>query len=296
MNNKQKPQNKKPANTKLLSKLKPTPLDNSYNINNINTQSNGSAKVLNPSTTGTANKDTKNPKPNPKINPKPNPNTYGQESKHEPKNPFLNPPDIGPVNEFSNLPEEKQEQITKQIISQTLQTIDKEKERLNEERIEHMRAIGLKGLKSHKRFILSRRYKTSFAIIAKAFAALGLTDDDIAYLLEVTPSLFASWKRRHPELTKGIKEGQAIRNTGLLQDLMTSSRKGSFAVQIFLAKNWLGMTDRVDTTQKGEITVVYKSHIPRERGKIDVDPATKKIPKFSGLNVIKKPRKREKKQ
>lgn len=195
---------------------------------------------------------------------------------YEPPNPMINPPeyDVLSTKDKTKLTKEQEEKLSAEILRNTYASIAIEKEKLRQERNEYMRSIGLRGLKSYKRNIHKRRWRDSFVYIAKAFAALGLNDADIAYLFEVDPKTLQSWKRRHPELTARIKEGRAMRNTGLLMDLTKSSHDGSFAVQIFLAKNWLGMTDRIDATQRGELNITYKSHIPREKGVDNIDPGT----------------------
>jgi len=175
----------------------------------------------------------------------------------------------------------------KAIVKEVFSSIDQERQRLSSERVNYMKQFGLTSLRKKSTPLTGKpKWDDKFAIIAKAFAALGVKETDMAYLLEVHPKTFSKWKRLHPELSTKLKEGEAIRNLGLLQDLMRSSRQGSFAVQIFLAKNWLGMTDRVDTSHSGELKINYISHVPREKGVPEVDPESVKA-KPKKINNLK---------
>jgi hypothetical protein len=185
-------------------------------------------------------------------------------------------------------PQTKDEKLNR-IISQELnddeketavETFDKmhtQRNELKDVRKEFFRELGRKSQLSPKRGQV-RKYNEQFVTIVKALAALGLPEDNMAHLFEVNPRTFQRWKKAHPSFAMKIKEGRALRNSMLLQGMIKSVKDGSYAVQIFLAKNWLGMTDKVEETHKGGMTITYKSRIPREKNLPDVDPESVKKP------------------
>ena len=146
-----------------------------------------------------------------------------------------------------------------------------------ERRREMLREFGRRGGKATAKKL--GKYRPRFAEMAKKLAALGLPQADMAALFGVHERTFKAWIRKNKALATALKEGESVKKTGLLKSMMQSVKNGSFAVQIFLAKNWLGMTDRVDTKHSGEIEITYKSHIPKEKGRPDIDKdSIKKTP------------------
>ena len=121
-----------------------------------------------------------------------------------------------------------------------------------------------------------RKWKPIFITVARQLASLGVPEQDIAALFQVTRGTFNQWKRAHQPLRAALKEGDGLKRSNLLMQMQTSAANGIFQMQMFLAKNWLGMTDRQDVNLKGTQTIIYKSQIPQEKGTPDVDPGSVK--------------------
>lgn len=144
----------------------------------------------------------------------------------------------------------------------------------DEKKRQLLRSRGQKGgLKTGK---IKTKYKEEFVDIAFSLAAIGVTEKDIAILFRVSHPTFRGWKRAHRPFFLALKEGDAQKRSSLQQMMFNSAASGIFQMQMFLAKNWLGMTDRQDIRSTGEQTIIYKSHIPREDGKPDIDQGSKK--------------------
>jgi len=129
------------------------------------------------------------------------------------------------------------------------------------------------GRKSAKQ---TTKWKPVFIKVARQLASIGVPEQDIAALFQVTRGTFNQWKRAHQPLRAALKEGDGLKRSNLLMQMQASAADGIFQMQMFLAKNWLGMTDRQDLRVKGEQTIIYKSLIPRETGAVDVDPGSVK--------------------
>jgi len=129
------------------------------------------------------------------------------------------------------------------------------------------------GRKSAKK---TTKWKPIFITVARQLASLGVPEQDIAALFQVTRGTFNQWKRAHQPLRAALKEGDGLKRSNLLMQMQTSAANGIFQMQMFLAKNWLGMTDRQDVNLKGTQTIIYKSQIPQEKGTPDVDPGSVK--------------------
>lgn len=151
---------------------------------------------------------------------------------------------------------------------------------LEDKKIELMRAYGRKGgLVTAKK---KTKFKEVFISAARKLAAIGISEADIAVLFGVNKNTLSGWKRAHSSFRDALKEGESLKRSNLLQQMQASAFSGIFQMQIFLAKNWLGMTDKQDLKHSGEQTITYKSHIPKEKGSPDIDPGSKKQ-KVKGL-------------
>ena len=91
------------------------------------------------------------------------------------------------------------------------------------------------------------RYEKRFVDETMKLSVIGVGEEQIAWFLGVHPVTFRRWKKRHEELCTAIKKGQADRNVRLHTAMFNSAiTHRNIAMQIFLAKNWLGMSDRQD--------------------------------------------------
>ena len=68
-------------------------------------------------------------------------------------------------------------------------------------------------------------------------AKLGLTQEQIAHLLDVTPETLSRKKQDHPEIGQAIARGRAKTVGALSSSLLEASEKGSVQAQIFALKN-----------------------------------------------------------
>ena len=67
-------------------------------------------------------------------------------------------------------------------------------------------------------------------------AELGLTQEQIAHLLDVTPETLSRKKQAHPEIQQAISRGRA-KTIGALSSSLLEASKSSVQAQIFALKN-----------------------------------------------------------
>lgn len=83
---------------------------------------------------------------------------------------------------------------------------------------------------------------------AEFFANIGLPQRDMAKFWGVSEDSITRWKKRYPEFAEALKRGEANRNITLLRAMMKNAiERGNTTMQIFLAKNWLGMRDDIES-------------------------------------------------
>ena len=88
----------------------------------------------------------------------------------------------------------------------------------------------------------------------RKLSILGINEEDIAWYFGVHPNTFANWKKEHEELLFALKEGQSHKKISLMKAMFeNATKKFNAAIQIFLAKNWMGMTDRQEVDHTGII-------------------------------------------
>lgn len=84
-----------------------------------------------------------------------------------------------------------------------------------------------------------------FIADAEKFAALGLSQRDMAFIWNIDPDTVTNWKQRVARFSDALKRGDARKRLSLLAAMMKNATLlNNAAAQIFLAKNWLGMRDR----------------------------------------------------
>jgi hypothetical protein len=93
----------------------------------------------------------------------------------------------------------------------------------------------------------------------RRLAAIGVPLKEIAYFLDINPVTATKWKDQHKGFANAIKKGDAQKKVSVYNALFKNAVESrNVAAQIFLAKNWLGMSDRQDLslgTPDGAATV-----------------------------------------
>jgi len=96
------------------------------------------------------------------------------------------------------------------------------------------------------------KWKTAYIPEAEKLATIGCSNEDIAWMIGIHPSTLYRWVDKHKKLSEALKRGLSARNTRLRKAMFDKAMKsGSTAMQIFLAKNWLGMTDKQELEHVG---------------------------------------------
>lgn len=68
-------------------------------------------------------------------------------------------------------------------------------------------------------------------------AGLGLTQEQIAAIIDIAPTTFSTKKQDHPEIQEAITRGRAKSVGALSRSLLESGHQGSVQAQIFALKN-----------------------------------------------------------
>jgi len=96
-------------------------------------------------------------------------------------------------------------------------------------------------------------FKEEYIEETRKLATLGVNEEDIAWFFGIHPNTFKNWKKQHLHLLSALKKGKADRNVSLMKAMFeNATRRHNASVQIFLAKNWLGMTDRQEMLHTGD--------------------------------------------
>jgi len=96
-------------------------------------------------------------------------------------------------------------------------------------------------------------FKEEYIEETRKLATLGVNEEDIAWFFHIHPNTFKNWKKKHPQLLAALKKGKADRNVSLMKAMFeNATKRHNASVQIFLAKNWLGMTDRQELLHTGD--------------------------------------------
>lgn len=73
---------------------------------------------------------------------------------------------------------------------------------------------------------------------------IGVCYRDIAWYMGISEDSLARWREKHPDFAEAIKRGEAAKRIALLTAMYQNAiHRKQPSVQIFLAKNWLGMKD-----------------------------------------------------
>jgi len=105
---------------------------------------------------------------------------------------------------------------------------------------------------------MARPKKPIDPVMVEKLACSGCSVDQIAAILDCSDRLL---QRRFITV---LKRGHLRRNGRLQVELFRRAMNGSDAIAIFLAKNWLGMTDRPDVVVNVQQNAVY-AELTREQ-------------------------------
>lgn len=108
------------------------------------------------------------------------------------------------------------------------------------------------------------KWKPEYAQEAERLATIGVSQKDMAYFWGVDQDTVTNWLKRFSLFSDALKKGEAKKHRALLQAMFRNAVEfRNPALQIFLAKNWLGMKDVQDHALPSDMPI-----------KIQIIPAT----------------------
>jgi hypothetical protein len=99
-------------------------------------------------------------------------------------------------------------------------------------------------------------YRAEYVELARNYALLGATLEDIGPLLGVTGRTVKKWKVAHPEFAAAIEEGNKHADAKVIGKAFQRCMDGDSTMLIFWLKNRLGWRDRLDTVARVGISPV----------------------------------------
>jgi predicted transcriptional regulator len=100
-------------------------------------------------------------------------------------------------------------------------------------------------------------------------ASLGMTDEEIAVILGISPRTLNYWKKRGPEFLQSLKRGKLKADFQIAKSLYEKAKAGDTTAMIFWLKNrqperWRDRQQHdVSAEVKGEIKITVISAVPR---------------------------------
>ncbi|WP_159086372.1 hypothetical protein [Burkholderia mayonis] len=114
-------------------------------------------------------------------------------------------------------------------------------------------------------------YKPEYAELARNYALLGATIEEIGPLLGVTGRTIKNWKKAHPEFAEAIAIGNKHADAKVIGRAFERCVEGDSTMLIFWLKNRMGWRDRRDTQLSGPGGEPLTVQIVRF-GEVDEDP------------------------
>ena len=112
------------------------------------------------------------------------------------------------------------------------------------------------------------KFKKEYEREALKLSTLGINEEDIAWYFGVHPNSLTNWKKRYPEFLWAIKKGTANKKVSLMKAMYKNATENyNASIQIFLAKNWMGMSDKQEVQMSGNVTIKVISAVPRPKKK-----------------------------
>ena len=93
-------------------------------------------------------------------------------------------------------------------------------------------------------------FRPEFVELARNYALLGATDEELARFFDVTDRTVRAWKKKYPEFAEALREGGAHANAKVTGRLYENCLAGDTTAIIWWQKNRMGWRDRVDTIAK----------------------------------------------
>jgi len=108
---------------------------------------------------------------------------------------------------------------------------------------------------------------TYFDREGEKLATLGVSQRDMAWYWGISEDSITRWKEIHSTFAEALKKGESSKRISLLTAMYQSAigPKKSAALQIFLAKNWLGMKDVNELGLVGTDNPVRLTIIPAKK-------------------------------
>ena len=132
------------------------------------------------------------------------------------------------------------------------------------------------------------KYRPEYAVEAEKLATIGVSQKDMAHFWGVSEDSVTRWKTRFAAFADALKKGEAKKHKALLQSMFRNAIEfRNPALQIFLAKNWLGMRDvqeqNLSTAQPIKIKIIPAA--TKDSGNGGDDGNDPKGPLITGSNL-----------
>ena len=92
----------------------------------------------------------------------------------------------------------------------------------------------------------------------EVIASMGLTDEEIAIILEISPRTLNYWKKSNPDFLQSLKRGKLKADFQITQSLYHKAKGGDTTAQIFWLKNRRPDLWRDRQQIDGSLTVMAK--------------------------------------
>jgi hypothetical protein len=109
-------------------------------------------------------------------------------------------------------------------------------------------------------------YSNFYRNQAKYLSSIGLSQKDMAGLWNKEPDTITKWKQDFPDFAEALIEGESKKKKALLLAMWRNAvLKHNPTIQIFLAKNFLGMKDKFETSFDAESAPLKVTIVPAEQ-------------------------------
>lgn len=94
-------------------------------------------------------------------------------------------------------------------------------------------------------------------MLLEGWARDGLTDEQLAHNIDITPTTLYEWKKRFPEISETLKKGKEVIDYEVENALLKKALEGDTTAQIFWLKNRRSAKwrDKQDISHSGNVNV-----------------------------------------